>query len=266
MIKEGTIWEHLEELRWSIIRIIVVLLILTIIIFTYKDFIFNKIVFAACDENFITYRLLCNLASLLSMPSLCPKINSINIININLAAQLMLHISMSFYLALVVAFPYIIIEIWLYVSPALYTKEKKPAVVGAVSFVLLFFIGVALSYYIIFPLTLNFLGNYQVSDKVPNQISLNSYITTFNSLSFMMGLVFEMPIVAYFFSKIGVLHSAFLKEYRKVALVVVLIAAALITPSTDIFTMLIVAMPLMLLYELSISVVKNVEQKTTIKA
>ncbi|MBP5782031.1 MAG: twin-arginine translocase subunit TatC [Bacteroidales bacterium] len=261
-MKEGTFWEHLEELRWTIIRVFIVALVLTVVIFSFKDFVFNNIIFAPCDGNFVTYRILCNLGDMLRMPKICPNIESISIININLSAQLMVHLSTAFYIALIVSFPYIVIELWLYVSPALYVNEKKPAIKGAISFVILFFTGVLLAYYLIFPLTLNFLGNYQVSDAVPNQISLNSYISTFNTLLFMMGLVFEMPVVGYFFGRIGVLQAGFLKQYRNVAVVIVLVMAALITPSTDIFTMMIVALPLMLLYELTIAVVKSVNKKS----
>ena len=200
---------------------------------------------------------------MLSIPSLYPQIQEITIININLAAQLFIHLSISFYIGLIIGFPYLMIEFWLFASPALYPKERKPAIKGIVSFALLFFIGICIAYYVIFPLTLNFLGTYQVSQSVANQISLNSYISTFLTLIFMLGLVFEMPIVAYFFAKIGVLKSSFLSKYRKVSIVVILILAAFITPSTDVFTMLLVAVPLQLLYEISRLVVKRVEKITS---
>ncbi len=182
-------------------------------------------------------------------------------ININLAAQFFTHMKIAFICGLVVMFPYIILEAWFFVKPALLSNEKSAAVKGALSFVVLFLSGVAVAYFIIFPLTLNFLGNYQVSETVSNQISLNSYISTFLSLVFLLGIVFEMPIVAYFFAKIGILHSEFLKKYRKVAVVLILILSALITPSTDAFTMLLVVFPLYFLYELSRWIVKKVETK-----
>lgn len=258
-MKEGTFWEHLESLRWVIVRIIAVLLAIAILIFCFKDYVFNEIILAPCDNEFITYRLMCKLSALLSLPMLCPEIESISLININLTSQLMVHLSSSFQLAIIAALPYIASEIWFYISPALYTKEKHITIKGIIFFVLLFFIGVLLSYYIIFPLSLNFLGSYQVSGAVPNQISLTSYMNTFTTLTMMIGLVFEMPIVGYFLGKTGIIKSGLLKEYRKVAIVIIMVISAMITPSTDIFTMTIVSLPLILLYEITIGVVRRAE-------
>lgn len=260
-MKETTFWNHLEELRWAIIRSLGVIAVLTIVIFCFKDFVFNSIILAPCKESFVTYRLLCKLADFFHSPGLCPEIGSLNLININLAAQLFVHLSVSFSISLTLAVPYVITEVWLYVAPALYTNEKKPALKGIIAFVVLFFLGILLAYYVIFPLTLNFLGSYQVSEVVPNQISLNSYISSFLSLLFMIGIAFELPVVAYFFASIGILKHSFLKKYRKISIVIVLTLAAMITPSTDIFTMMLVAVPLQLLYELSIITVKNVEKR-----
>lgn len=254
MAEGKTFWGHLEVLRWVIIRSFVVVFGVAVVAFCCKDFVFEQIILAPCDADFITYRLL-------AKTGLVANMQQIDLININLASQLMTHLSVSFYLALVVAFPYLIMEVWLFVKPALYLKERKPAAVAIVAFFFQFFLGLALAYFLIFPLTYNFLGTYQVSARVVNQISLNSYIGTFVGLLFMMGLVFEMPIVAYFFARIGVLRSSFLKRWRKVALVLVLVAAAFITPSTDIFTMCLVALPLWLLYEFSIMVARRAEPK-----
>ena len=259
-LNKDSFWSHVEALRWVLLRCVVVVFGIAIAAFCFKDFVFDQIILAPCHDNFITYSILCRLGELLPMPSLCPEIQTITLININLAAQLFTHLSISFYVGIVIGFPYLIIEFWLFASPALYPKERKPAVKGTISFIFLFFIGVLTAYYVIFPLTVNFLGTYQVSTSVANQISLNSYISTFLTLIFMMGLVFEMPILAYFFAKIGVLTSHFLSKYRKVSVVIILIAAAFITPSTDIFTLLFVALPLQLLYELSRWVVKRVEK------
>ena len=253
-------WTHIEALRWVLLRCVVVVFGIAIAAFFFKDFVFDQLILAPCQNDFVTYSMLCRLGEMLSMPSLCPEIQNITIININLAAQLFTHLSISFYIGLIIGFPYLMIEFWLFASPALYPKERKPAIKGAISFIFLFFIGILIAYYVIFPLTLNFLGTYQVSLSVENQISLNSYISTFLTLIFMMGLVFEMPILAYFFAKIGVLTSNFLSKYRKISIVLILIAAAFITPSTDVFTMLLVAFPLQFLYELSRFVVKKVEK------
>jgi len=260
-MSDSSFWSHVEVLRWLLVRCFIVIFGIAIAAFFFKDFIFDHVILAPCNDDFITYSLLCRLGTWLSMPSLCPEIQNITIININLAAQLFTHLSISFYVGLIIGFPYLMVEFWLFASPALYPKERKPAIRGVVSFVFLFFIGILTAYYIIFPLTLNFLGNYQVSTSIANQISLNSYISTFLTLLFMMGLVFEMPIVAYFFAKIGLLKSSFLSRYRKISIVIILLAAAFITPSTDVFTMILVAIPLQLLYELSRLVVKKVEKK-----
>ena len=258
--KDSSFWSHVEVLRWLLLRCVIVVFGIAVAAFFFKDFVFDSIILAPCQNDFITYCALCRLGEWLSMQGLCPEIQNITIININLAAQLFTHLSISFYIGLIIGFPYLIIEFWFFASPALYSKERKPAIKGAIAFVFLFFIGILTAYYLIFPLTLNFLGTYQVSTSIENQISLNSYISTFLTLLFMMGLVFEMPIVAYFFAKIGLLKSSFLSKYRKVSIVIILIAAAFITPSTDIFTMLLVAIPLQLLYELSRLVVKRVEK------
>lgn len=252
-MSEKTFWGHLEVMRWMIIRCILVVFGLAVAAFCYKDFVFERLIFAPCRTDFIAYRVMNRIGMI-------ANVGQIEIININLASQLMTHLSVSFYLALVLAFPYIIVEVWLFVKPALYSKERKPAVKAVMAFFFQFFLGLALAYFLIFPLTFNFLGNYQVSERIVNQISLSSYIGTFIGLLFMMGLMFEMPIVAYFFARIGVLKSSFLRRSRKVAFVIVLVAAAFITPSTDVFTMCLVALPLWLLYEFSIFVTKRAEK------
>lgn len=257
---ENTFWGHVDVLRWMFVRCVIVVSVVAIALFVCKTFVFDSIILAPCTDDFYTYQLLCRLAERLHWEGLCPHVGNIEMININLSAQLFTHISISFFGALILTFPYLIAEVWHFVAPALYPSEKRMALRGVAAFFLLFYLGMALAYYIIFPLTLNFLGTYQVSESVANQISLNSYISTFLTLTFMLGIVFEMPIVAYFFASIGLLTSAFLRTYRKVAFVVVLVLAAFITPSTDIFTMLLVALPLYMLYEISLLVVRRVER------
>lgn len=254
MAEGKTFWGHVEVFRWVLIRSAIVVFGVAVVAFCYKDFVFEQLILAPCNTDFVTYRIL-------SKIGLVANVGHIELININLASQLMTHLSISFYLALVLAFPYLIVELWFFVSPALYRSERRPAIVAVVAFFFQFFLGMALAYFLIFPLTFNFLGTYQVSARVENQISLNSYISTFIGLLFTLGLVFELPIAAYFFARIGVLKAAFLTRYRKIAVVLVLVAAALITPSTDVFTMCLVALPLWLLYEFSIMVTKKAEPK-----
>lgn len=253
MAEGKTFWGHVEVFRWMLIRILVLIFGVAVAAFCYKDFVFEQLILAPCNDDFVTYRILATLG-------IHVNVGQIELINIELASQLMTHLKISFYLALVVAFPYLVVEAWFFVKPALYSNERKPAIVAIAAFFLQFFLGLALAYWLIFPLTYNFLGTYQVSARVVNQISLSSYIGTFIGLLFMMGLVFEMPIVAYFFARIGVLRASFLRRWRKVAVVLVLVAAAFITPSTDIFTMLLVALPLWLLYEFSALVVHRSER------
>lgn len=259
---ESTFWTHIETFRWVIIRSFAVTFSIAIVAFLFKDFVFGQIILAPANNDFITYSVLCKMGDYLSIKDLCPDIQTLKIININLASQLFVHLSMSFYIGLIVAVPYLMAELWIFAAPALYKNERMPAIKSIFAFVVLFFTGVLLAFYVIFPLTVNFLGTYQIDKSVENQISLNSYIDTFLTLILMMGLVFELPVVAYFFARIGILKNSFLKRYRKFAFVVILVAAALITPSTDIFTMMLVAVPLYLLYEFSRLVVKKVERTT----
>lgn len=258
----NSFWGHLEVLRWVIVRSLIVLVSIAIAVFCFKEWLFDSVVLGPLHSDFPTYRFFCWVGQIIHLPNFCLDITQVNLININLASQFFIHMEMAGVLALVVAFPYIICELWFFVRPALHEEERIAAFPATISFVLLFFLGVAVSYFLIFPLTLNFLGNYQVSLSVPNQISLSSYISTFLSLTFMLGIVFEMPIVAYFFARIGVLSSLLMRQYRKIAIVIIMCLAAIITPSTDAFTMLLVVLPLWMLYELSLVVVARVERNS----
>mgnify|MGYP000877111475 FL=1 len=252
--KALSFWEHLEVLRWTLIRIILALVVVVGAIFTFKEFVFTRIVFAPLNSDFIFYQWLCSLAELVSIPAICPGEFQLQLININLAGQFLAHIGASFSLGLVMVIPYILFEIWRFVQPVLYPMEKKHVGDVFCSASFLFYAGVATSYLIIFPLTVRFLGSYEISSLVPNQISVQSYLGTLYILIFSMGIMFEMPVLAYLLSKIGLIHKDMLKSVRSYALVVLLIIAALITPTTDPFTLMIVVLPLYLLYEVSILV------------
>jgi len=255
--KEMSFWEHLEELRWHLVRAVVVLLVLAISAFIMREFIFDVIVLAPKDPNFISYRALCALGKLISTDALCISTEPLQIINIQMSGQFMVHLYISMMAALVVAFPYLLWEIWSFVRPALLPKEKKYSR-GLVFFsTVLFVIGMLFSYYLIVPLTINFFSSYQVSETVNNTITLNSYISTVVSLTLATGLVFELPIIVFFLTKIGLLTPAFMKKSRKYVLVILLTIAAIITPP-DIFSQILVTIPLMLLYELSIFISANV--------
>lgn len=250
-------WGHIEDMRVMLIRSAVYLFVFTIIAFFLKDFIFNNIILSPKESNFITNRFICSVGKLLNFQSLCIETTPLNIININLSGQFMMHLYISFMSALIFAAPFIIIEIWKFIKPALYTNEQNKVKGAAVACVLLFFAGVLFSYFIIVPLTINFFASYSVSESVTNQIALNSYIKTIFSVVLSAGVVFELPVFIFFLSKIGLVNPSFLRKNRKYTLVIILIIAAVITPP-DIFSQILISLPLLLLYEISIYVSKYV--------
>ncbi len=253
-----TFWEHLDELRKVLFRSAIVIVALMAGIFMAKDFVFDKVVFAPINSDFALYKLIDKVLVMMGMPTL-PEFK-LSLINIDLSAQFFIHISTTFYFALVLSVPFIVYQLWKFVSPALYDNEKRAAK-GAFAFAgVLFLLGVLVGYYLIFPLTLRFLGTYQVSMEVANQISLQSYISMFTWLILIMGVVFEMPSLAVILSRIGILTKSFLKKYRRHAFIVMLVLAAFITPSGDPFTLMAVGLPLYGLYELSILVCRDIDK------
>lgn len=252
----STFWEHLETLRWTIMRILIVLVVLVVVLFGFKDFVFDQVVFTPLNSDFVIYRWMCQLAVLLKSPEFCPGDFKIQLINIDISGQFIAHLSATFTIALVLAVPYLLFEMWRFIAPALYPNEKMSVGMVFFSSSFLFYLGAVVSYFLIFPLTIRFLGTYQISDKVPNQISIQSYLSTLYILVFAMGLMFEMPVLAFLLSKLGVINRETLRRVRNYAVVIILILAAVITPTTDPFTMLVVAFPLYLLYEVSILVCK----------
>ena len=258
--KEMSFLEHLEVLRWHLIRSALAIVILAVTAFIFNDFIFNTIILAPKSPSFITNDLLCRLGAYFQMESLCINSKPFQVININMAGQFSTHIMVSMIAGLIVAFPYIFWEIWSFIKPALHSNEKKHAR-GTVFFSsVLFLIGVLFGYYVIVPLSVHFLGSYTVSNQVLNQINLSSYISTVSSVVLASGVVFELPIVIFFLTKAGLVSPSFLKKYRKHALVVILIIAAIITPP-DVFSQILVSLPLIMLYEVSIVISKRVSAK-----
>ena len=250
---EMTFWDHLEELRESLFRMLGVYAAAVVaLFFFFKGFIFDDIILAPSKPDFIMYQLL-------------GADFSMTLVNIELAAQFLIHMKITFICALVITFPYLIFEVWRFIAPALYEKEKK-AVKGAFLFSsVLFYIGVLVGYMIVFPLMLNFFSGYQVSPDISNTFSLTSYISMFTSMVLIFGIVFEFPTVAVVLSSMGVLSKETLKSFRRHAICAVLILAALITPSGDPFSLLVVSVPLYLLYEFSVLIckkgVKTVEEE-----
>lgn len=255
---EMSFWDHLEELRWTLFRIIVALFIFAIAGFSVMPWLFDHVVTAPCYSDFITYREMCKISSVLSvLPDFCNEDFHVNIVNIKLASQFFTHMTTSFWLALLLTFPYMMYEIWKFISPALYENEKKNVRWVFSSGTLMFFIGCAVGYFLVFPMTLRFLATYQLSAAIVEQVSLDSYMDNFLMLIFVMGLVFEMPLVSWLLSQIGVLNRSFFHKYRRHAIVALLVGAAFITPSSDPFTLGIVFFPLYGLYELSAFFVKK---------
>jgi len=265
--QEMTFWEHLEELRWHLVRSVAAVFILAIVAFISKDFIFTHIILAPKSSEFITNRLLCQLSqfisrywSAISADALCVENFSLKLINIKMAGQFLIHMYVSLFAGIIVAIPYIIWEIWSFVKPALHKHEQDHASGAVFWSSLLFLIGVSFSYFLIVPLAVMFLGSYNVSESVENQIALTSYISTVVSLTFAVGLVFELPIFVFFLTKVGVLTPAFMRKNRKYMLVVVLVISAIITPA-DVFSQVLVALPLFGLYEISILISDRVYKK-----
>ena len=265
--KEMTFWEHLEELRWHIVRSIAAIAIFAIIAFISKDFIFNQIILVPKSGDFITHRGLCHIGrwlerhvAFISSSAFCLSDFNLKIINIKLAGQFLMHFYISFFVGLIAAIPFVIREIWSFIKPALYENEKKYTGGAVLWSSMLFIAGVLFSYFLIVPITILFLGTYNVSDYVENQIALNSYINTVVMLSFSVGLIFELPVFIYFLTKVGIITPAFMRKNRKIMIVVILIIAAIITPP-DVFSQILVAIPLFGLYELSILISDRVFKK-----
>jgi len=258
--KEMSFWEHLEELRWHLTRSIIVILVLAIVAFLNRHYVFDVVILAPKDSEFITNKLLCKLAEILSLQGLCMDDLNLKIINISMSGQFLIHMYISIAVGVLLSFPYIIFEIWGFIAPALHSREKKYSSGAVWVSSLLFLLGVLFSYFLIVPLTINFLGTYQVSEFVQNQISLSSYISTVVSVTFAVGLVFELPILVYFLTKVGILSPKFMKKNRKVMIVIVLVLSAIITPP-DIFSQIMVCIPLLTLYEISIGISKRVYAK-----
>jgi len=259
--KEMTFWEHLDELRGALIRSIIAIIILTIIAIVFKKVLFDYVILAPKDPDFITYRILCKLGKMISVNALCPDTAALHLININLAGQFMSHMTVSLIAGFIVASPYIVWEFWRFISPGLTDIERKNTRGAVLIISLLFITGVLFSYFIVVPLMVSFLGSYQVSVTVTNQIALNSYTGSVTTMTLLMGLIFEFPVVVLFLTKIGIITPSFLKKYRKHTIVVILIIAGLITPSPDIVSQLVVAIPLYGLYEVSLMVSNRMFRK-----
>ncbi len=259
--RELTFWEHLEELRGTLWHILIAFFIASIISFSFKDVLFNDILLAPKSKDFLTYQVLCRLGSWLSTPSLCIEPTEFQLININLAGQFTSHMNISLVAGFILVIPYMLWELWRFIKPALTETEIRNSrgAVAITSF--LFILGALFSYFIVAPLMINFLGGYNVSPSVSNQIALTSYVGSITLFTLLMGLLFELPVLVLFLTKIGLVTPQKLKKYRKHVAIGILILAGIITPSPDIFSQLLVAIPIYSLFELSLSVSSRIYNK-----
>ena len=251
-LQEMSFWDHIDALRAVLIRIVIVLVAATIGLFCVMPYLFDNVILAPCHGDFVLYRLFERMTS--SVPWL-PQFTTgdfhVELINIKLASQFFIHMSSSFWLGLVLTFPIVLYLLWTFVAPALYPRERRGVKTAFLIGCLMFFLGVAVGYFVVFPVTLRFLADYHVSQLVPNQISLDSYMDTFLMLIFVMGVIFELPLMTWLLGSLGALHRGFFKTYRRHAVVVLLVLAAIITPTGDPFTLMVVFLPIYLLYEVS---------------
>ncbi|MGB5463378.1 MAG: twin-arginine translocase subunit TatC [Aureibaculum sp.] len=252
---EMSFLDHLEVLRWTLVRSSAAVFLVSIFAFMMKDFIFNKIILLPKDPAFFTYRFLCSVSQKFGTQGLCIDEIPFIVQSRTMAGQFSAHIWTSITAGFIVAFPYILWEIWKFIKPGLYPKERKNAKSFIIISSFLFFLGILFGYYVITPLSVNFLGAYRVANEVQNNIDLSSYIGLLRASVLSAGLIFEMPIIIYFLTRMGLVTPEFLRKYRKYALVLVLILAALITPP-DVISQVIVAVPMMILYEVSITISK----------
>jgi sec-independent protein translocase protein TatC len=258
---EMSFLDHLEELRWHLIRSVIAILIVAIVAFIFKDFIFDVLLFGPKQKDFITYRWFCSISQTLGQGnSFCIDELPFRIQSRTMAGQFSAHLWTSILAGFILAFPYIISEFWKFISPGLYEKERKNARGFIFIASMLFFIGVLFGYYIVTPLSINFLGNYSVSSEIFNDFDLSSYIGLLRASVLAAGIIFELPIIVYFLTKVGIITPDFLRKNRKISLVVVLSLSAIITPP-DIASQIIVSIPILVLYEVSILISRIVTSR-----
>ena len=259
-LKEMSFLDHLEELRWLLIRSAIAIFLMGIVAFVKINYIFDHFLLVFKDPNFVTYRFLCEMSKKLGTDGLCIDKIDFKIQSLKMSEQFSAHLWLAFTFGFILAFPYILYEIWKFIKPALYKEEQKYASAFVIISSFLFFIGILFGYFIIAPLSVNFLGNYSVSQDVERNFKLASYIAIIKTSVLSSGLIFELPIFIYFLAKMGLVTPEFLKKYRKYAFVIVLILAAIITPP-DVLSQIIVTIPMMILYEVGIVISKIIVKK-----
>lgn len=262
---EMSFWHHADALRGVMIRIAITISVASVILFSIMGDIFDRVILAPCHAGFPLYRLFSHITTSSDLlPNFSNEGFEVQLININLASQFFIHISTSFWLALVLTTPAIFYFIWTFISPALYPQEQRSTKMAFFMGNVMFYIGALVGYFLVFPVTLRFLSEYQVSQYIPNQISIESYMDSFLGITFVMGLVFEMPLLCWLLGQIGILNKNFFKKYRRHAIVMLLVLAAFITPTGDPFTLAIVFTPIYMLWEISAFLVPKQENKLAI--
>ncbi len=258
--KEMSFLEHLEELRWHVVRALVAVIVFTIGAFAMAPWVFENIIFAPARVDFPTFKWLCKLGDLLGSEGLCVQEIPFKVQSRNMTGQFTMHIMSSFILGLVIAFPYVVWEFWRFIKPGLQVNERRYSrgAVGSVS--ILFFLGVAFGYYVIAPWMVYFLANYSISDMIVNEFDITSYVSTVVMLVLGSGLLFQLPVVIYFLTKIGIVTPEFLRKYRKHSIVIILVVAAIVTPPDPLSQMLI-TIPLYMLFEISILISASVAKR-----
>ncbi len=262
--KEMSFFDHIEELRWHIIRSVLVILGIALVLFFMKDFVFNQVVFGPRNPDFITYKVICNLSDKMGMKEqLCFYPEKFDLITPDMGELFLTHMKISFLLGLILAIPYVFWEIWRFVKPGLYEKEQKASRGAVLICSFLFTLGVLFGYFVISPFAISFLTGYQLPG-VESTPALGSYISYMLMFTIPTGLIFQLPVAAHVLTNIGLISSSFLKEYRRHAAVVIVIVAAIITPP-DAFSQILIALPLFGLYEISIVVSKRVEKRKALE-
>ena len=256
--------DHLEALRWHILRAVSAVLVFSVAAFIAKDFVFGILILGPSKVDFLTYRLLCEVGNYLGVTALCIDDLPFTIQSRQMTGQFSMHMTSSFVVGIIAAFPYLFWEVWRFISPGLYSKEKNAAR-GAVFFVsFLFLSGASFGYYILSPLSINFLANYQLDPSITNEFDITSYVSTLSMLVLASAIMFQLPVVVYFLSMSGLVTSRMLKAYRKHSIVVILVLSAVITPP-DVISQLFIAMPIVVLYEVGIEIAKRLEKKRALK-
>ena len=258
--KEMSFLDHLEELRWHIIRSLIAIIVFAIAAFIAKDFVIGKVILGPSRTDFWTYQKLCQLADLIGTPALCIDTLSFELVSRKLSSQFMTHVSVSFIAGLIVGFPYLFWEVWRFIKPGLRPQERKASYGATFSVSVLFMLGILFGYFMIAPISVRFFSTYQVDSSLQNLFDLSSYISTVTMIVFGCGILFQLPVIVYFLTKVGIVSSSLMKTYKKHAIIVILVLAAIMTPP-DPISQILVALPLLLLYQMSIVIAKRIERR-----